>query len=74
MFQQGSGIQFFDMKLKPAVMKRIEWLGRMNDRHIALLANNDELGLQQLATEYEERGMTKMANGIRLEIANRSGK
>jgi hypothetical protein len=74
MFQQGSGIQFFDIKLKPAVMKRIEWIGRMNDRHIALLANNDELGLQQLANEYEERGMVNTANSIRLEIANRSDK
>ena len=70
MFQTGSGVTFLDVKLKPAVSRRIEWLGLMNDRRIACLANNDMLGLLQLANEYEERGMLLTAKEIRLEVAN----
>ena len=70
MFQQGSGVQFLGTRLSANISKRIEWLGKMNDRHTTCLANNDNLGLLELASEYEERGMTQTANKIRLEVAN----
>jgi hypothetical protein len=70
MFERGSGVRFFDLKLNSAVSRRIEWLGKMNDRRILCLANNDMLGLLVLANEYEERGMVNTARQIRMEVAN----
>jgi len=68
-YEAGSGIGFMSYKLKPEQERRIEWLGMMNDRHIILLANNDKLGLLELANDYEVRGMVNTANHIRIAVS-----
>ncbi len=64
MFQPGSGISIPTGKLSPAIMKRIEWLGTMNDRVVACLAAADFPGLLVLASQYAERGMLQTANRV----------
>lgn len=64
MFQPGSGINTLGGKLSPAIMKRIEWLGDMNDRVTACLAAADFPGLLVLASQYAERGMLQTANRV----------
>lgn len=66
LFQSGSGVAFYEAKIKPEVLRRIEWLGKMNDRVNICLANNDSLGLLELASQYAERGMMATANKIAL--------
>lgn len=68
--QTGEGVSFPDVKLKPAIARRIEWLGKMNDRYTILLANRDNHGLLVLASEYEEKGMMQTATKIRLEVSS----
>lgn len=62
----GDGVGFADYAVAPSIAARIEWLGRMNDRRLTYLANNDTDGLLQLASEYDERNMAQTAAGIRL--------
>ena len=69
MFQKGSGVRLERTRIKPAIERRIEWLGRMNDRHLALVANKDAAGLLMLASEYEKRNMLATAKGIRLVVS-----
>ena len=54
-------------KIKPTVLKRIEELGQMDDRHKMYLAQGNVQALIELAIEYETRGMTSTARKIREE-------
>lgn len=63
----GDGVQFGYEKLKPGVARRIEMLGKMNDRRVAMKGLGDWKGLLQLAEEYEAKKMPKMAAEIRKE-------
>ena len=63
----GSGLSA--AHLKPAVSRRIEWLGKMNDTVNKCFANNNNLGLLELANEYEEHGMIRTANHLRLAVS-----
>lgn len=63
----GDGVQFNFEKLKPGEARRIEELGRMNDRRVAMKGCGDWEGLLKLAEEYEAKKMPKMAAEIRKE-------
>ena len=63
----GDGVQFSYEGLKPAVARRIEVLGKMNDRRVAMRGCGDVDGLLVLAAEYEAMKMPKMAAEIRKE-------
>jgi len=54
-------------KIKPTVLKRIEELGQMDDRHKMYLAQGNTQAMIELAIEYETRGMTTTAKKIREE-------
>jgi hypothetical protein len=49
---------------------RIERLGRMNDRYTFLLGARDFAGLLELAQEYQDMNMPRMAAQIRKEVPN----
>jgi len=63
----GDGVAFESTKIKPEIMRRIEALGKMNDRREAYKAAGDWMSLVQLADEYEAKKMLKMAESVRLE-------
>jgi hypothetical protein len=67
--EAGSGVVWEDIRIKPEVMRRIEALGRMNDRRLALVSAGDGLGLLELAAEYEAKGMPRVAAEIRKEAS-----
>jgi hypothetical protein len=58
-------------KFQPAIDRRVEWLGRMNDRRLAAFAVNNLLELEQIAYEYEEHKMLATAKEIRIAISVR---
>jgi hypothetical protein len=64
--QQGEGIPPLKGELKQAILKRIERLGKMNDRRMKYIVAGDRMGLIDLAEEYEAR-MPRMAVEIRKE-------
>jgi hypothetical protein len=66
----GDGVQFGYEKLKPGVARRIEELGKMNDRRLKYVAAGDAESLLKLADEYEKRKMPKMAKEIRKEASD----
>jgi hypothetical protein len=53
---------------KSGEARRIEELGKLNDRYMLYLAAGDAGKLQELAAEYAGRGMTATARGIELEV------
>jgi hypothetical protein len=53
--------------VKPAVLKRIEMLGKLNDRREMYKVAGDWESLAKLADEYEEKHMPNMAGVIRKE-------
>jgi len=59
-------------ELKPAVMRRIEWLGQMNDRRHLYRSERNYAALLELAQEYEDHFMINTARIIRKEC-NDSG-
>jgi hypothetical protein len=63
----GLGVPPLPGKLKPAIMHRIEMLGKLNDRHKTALDNHDRHALEELAIEYEQIGCPNLANHIRVE-------
>ena len=52
---------------KSGEARRVEELGKLNDRHTLYLAARDAGKLRKLAAEYAGRGMTATARGIRIE-------
>lgn len=66
LYLPGSGITSLGGKLPDAIMRRIEWLGRMSDSVNVCVANNDWDGLLTLASQYSERGMLRTANHVML--------
>ena len=52
---------------KSGEARRIEELGKLNDRHTLYLAAGNGGKLRKLAAEYAGRGMTATARGIELE-------
>lgn len=63
----GDGVAFAAERLKPGVARRIEELGKMNDRREAYAAAGDGESLLALAEEYEEKRMPVMAEEVRKE-------
>lgn len=63
----GDGVGFEDAKLKPEIMRRIEWLGQMDDRRKKCLAARNWKGLLQVANEYKQRGMEETAAAVKRE-------
>lgn len=65
------GVVLLPEKDNPVIRKRIEELGRMNDRYNALRNAGDKPGLLRLAGEYEchKPPMLAMAATIRREAA-----
>jgi hypothetical protein len=49
------------------IQLRIEAIGKLNDRRIEARNNRDKIALRQIATEYEEMGMPRMAGEVRAE-------
>lgn len=64
--QQGEGVPPLKGELKQAIIKRIERLGRMNDKRMKYMVAGDRMGLIDLAEEYEAK-MPRMAVEIRKE-------
>ena len=48
----------------PAIYRRVEMLGRLNDRHKQALGAGDRQALVELAGEYAEIGCPRLANEI----------
>lgn len=65
--ESGDGVGFEDTKLKPAIMRRIEELGKLNDRRVAYRAAGDGESLLKLADEYDAKRMPVMAESVRKE-------
>jgi hypothetical protein len=68
--EKGDGVPALRGEIKPEVLKRIERLGKMNDRRMKLTAAGDRMGLLNLADEYENLGhygLPTMAREIRYE-------
>lgn len=63
----GQGVSFMPGEIKPAIMRRIEMIGKLNDRRLAYMAAGDGESLLRLADEYEEKKMPVMANIVRKE-------
>jgi len=63
----GAGQGLTSGKLKERVWQGIERVVDMSQRHTELKAAGDWVGLLTLADEYELRGMTRTAKGIRIE-------
>lgn len=57
-------------KLNPIILRRVELLGKLNDRHKRATAERDKAGLIELAGEYSALGMVRTANAIRLQAEN----
>jgi len=55
-------------RLKPGIVRRIEMIGKLNDRRVKALAAGDRLELLRLAEEYETHNMPTMAWILRDEI------
>lgn len=66
------GVGGLKTKHRPAEAARIENLGKMNDRHRALLEARDKDGLLELADEYLQLNYpcTVMAKAIKLQAEN----
>ena len=58
-------------KIKPEIEKRIEAIGKLNDRWLEALENNDVATLLKLAYEYEGMNMPRIAKAIRLDVVER---
>lgn len=59
-------------ELNRGIMRRIERLGKLNDRRLKLEGTRDTAGLLELALEYESLGRygcPRMAEGIRGSVA-----
>ena len=52
---------------KSGEARRVDELGKLNDRHTLYLAARDAGKLRKLAAEYAGRGMIATARGIRIE-------
>jgi hypothetical protein len=52
-------------KLKPDIARRVEMLGKLNDRRVRAMAAGDDRALLKLAAEYEKKKMPSMANWVR---------
>jgi hypothetical protein len=67
----GDGVApFLTGEIKPAVARRIERIGKMNDRVEAAITAHDRISLLKIAEEYENfgrYGMPHMAERIRLK-------
>ena len=64
-------------KIRKDILKRIEALGKLNDRYLLFRANRDVLGLLGLADEYQKHGrygLPVRAEQIRLEAQELHGK
>jgi hypothetical protein len=72
--ESGDGVAFTFEKLKPAVERRIEELGVLNDRRVAYVAAGDGESLLQLADEYDKRKMPVMAETVRKEAYEFTGR
>jgi hypothetical protein len=51
----------------PAINRRIEILGQMNDRRAQASGNQDKQALRDLANEYKEMGCPRLAEEIKTE-------
>lgn len=65
--RKGGGVHFPFGQPNKAEMKRIEMLGKMNDRRNYHLAHRKPRGLLLLAREYEKIKCPTLANQVRLE-------
>ena len=63
----GDGVYFMPGEIQPSVMKRIEMIGKLNDRREEYLAAGDGESLLRLAEEYAKKKMPMMANIVRKE-------
>lgn len=66
--QAGAGITFAPGGLNAAIMRRIEMLGKMNDKRLRYVDAVDGESLLRLADEYERKKMKTMARMIRKEV------
>lgn len=64
---EGGGVSFMPGEIQPAIRRRIEMLGKMNDRRLGYVAAGDWESLLELAAEYEAKKMPRMAAEIRKE-------
>ncbi len=65
--QKGQGVAFQGYKLPKGVARRIEELGKLNDRRLACRSARDKYGLLELAACYAEKDMPLMAAEITKE-------
>ena len=63
----GDGVYFMPGEIQPSVMKRIEMIGKLNDRRLAYAATGDGESLLMLAEKYAKKKMPVMANIVRKE-------
>lgn len=64
---KGEGVGGLEAKIPKDVAKRIEVLGRMNDRRNQYRNNRMKDELMKLAMEYRRKGMMTMALEVRKE-------
>ena len=67
--QAGDGVNFMPGEIQPSVMKRIEMIGKLNDRWLEYRTAGDGESLLRLAEEYAKKKMPLMANIVRKEAA-----
>ena len=65
----GDGVYFMPGEIQPSVMKRIEMIGKLNDRWLEYRTAGDGESLLRLAEEYAKKKMPVMANIVRKEAA-----
>jgi hypothetical protein len=72
-YQTGSGVFWAGFKMPPAIQRRIDWIGCMDDEVKKCLATNDSDGLRRLASEYAAHNMMQTATRIMLLVDNKEG-
>lgn len=65
----GTGVP--DSRKYPEIYKRIEILGKLNDRYNEAVSNQDRQELRKIAAAYEEMGCPRRAADIRDGIRKR---
>jgi len=63
----GGGVGLLKEKRSPALLRRIEMLGRLNDRRLKYMAKGYGRGLARLSAEYRRVGVRDMANRVRID-------
>jgi len=69
MHNQGDGVAYLRHKPRHGENARIEWLGKMHDAYTVARDAGDTATMLQVAVEYDEKGMRKMASDIRIAVS-----